>query len=198
MQIHLKSNLFWIFSSCNTQYQLKQSASSAAIVRPPLNVSTDAMSLDGILDSISCGSISSPPSPANYLSKYKFLPLAHSHFARNRSQRMRLIKRKMSIEPVVRQFNYLKILHNYFLLCGIEPLVSFKWIFFKQNAIFQHLLHSSFVSPAIWHKSLLNQFQRRNKSKKERRKINRDAMKCIWKDENNNSLRNSWENLGQA
>lgn len=30
------------------------------------------MSLDGILDSISCGSISSPPSPANYLSEYEF------------------------------------------------------------------------------------------------------------------------------
>lgn len=64
MQIYLNLIDFEIF-----QYQLKQSASSAAVVRPPLNVSTDAMSLDGILDSISCGSISSPPSPANYLSK---------------------------------------------------------------------------------------------------------------------------------
>lgn len=36
----------------------------------PLNESTDAMSLDGLLDSVSCGSFSSPPSPANYLSEY--------------------------------------------------------------------------------------------------------------------------------
>lgn len=64
IQVFINLIFFSIF-----QYLLKQSASSAAIVHPPLNISTDAMSLDGILDSISCGSISSPPSPANYLSK---------------------------------------------------------------------------------------------------------------------------------
>lgn len=48
---------------------MKISTPSAATEQPALNVSTDAMSLDGILDSISCGSISCPPSPANFLSK---------------------------------------------------------------------------------------------------------------------------------
>lgn len=51
------------------QYLLKQS-SSHGIIRP-LNISTDAMSLDAMLDTVSCGSFSSPPSPtqANYISK---------------------------------------------------------------------------------------------------------------------------------
>lgn len=84
-------SLIFISQFCffNLQYLLKNSSSASSgastknsLAHRPLNVSTDAMSLDALLDSISCGSFSSPPSPANYLSKYprkhfNFIPLQY-------------------------------------------------------------------------------------------------------------------------
>lgn len=67
------TRIFFSSFSFYFQFLLKQSSSTAGMPRP-LNESTDAMSLDGLLDSVSCGSFSSPPSPANYLSEFWDFP----------------------------------------------------------------------------------------------------------------------------